>query len=316
MHSSISSSEPAAPLALRQRPAPYAKGAGVTLLLLALILAALETGTRVVFRRVSRLENRIMVDHRNALSLRPGTKPHILLLGNSLLLEGLDYDALHKSLAPDAEVTRFVIEGTTYYDWYYGIRRLLASGSRPDRIVLCMSALNLLGAGIRGDYSAYYLFQTQDIAGIARSIHYDTTKASNLVFARYSLFYAARNNMRNFILGKVDPAYSALINHIQFSRSQLPPSNEIEHSAEQRLRALNSECARYRVPFVFLIPPAIDAHGERELLEAGRLSGTSVSVPIAGGTLPADLFRDGFHLNSRGAAVFTDALARDLRATR
>jgi len=53
------------------------------------------------------------------------------MLGNSLLLEGVEFPGLSRDLRPEIEARRFVVDNTSYLDWYYGIRSLLRRGARP-----------------------------------------------------------------------------------------------------------------------------------------------------------------------------------------
>ena len=308
---SISNSDPTERAALHRVPR-YARAAGITILLLALFIVGLEAVTRIGFNRISRIESRTAKEHLDARDMRPVAKPNVLLLGNSLLLEGLDYQRIQKDLSGEIGVTRFVIEGTLYYDWYYGIRRLLADGSRPTLIVLCLSPLQLIQNNIPNDYLAYYLFQAGDIPELSRVTHAGLTKASSLMLARYSLFYAGRNNLRNFILNHTYAPYGEFLHGIRTTAGKFPPSEAFQGVIQQRLRALNEECARYHVQFAFLIPPAVSVEGEAETLQAGRQAGAPVLRPIPGGVFTPDLFNDGFHLNARGAAAFTSALEQSL----
>ncbi|HZU26124.1 MAG TPA: hypothetical protein VFA04_11415 [Bryobacteraceae bacterium] len=313
MPSSISSSE-----LLTDEPAVanrrYARGVIAWLVLLTLLLASLETGTRIAFRHASHIESRIASEYVEAVSIRPGSggRPTILLLGNSLLHEGVDIERMQQLMAPRARVVRFVIESTDYLDWLYGIQGLLARGSRPDVIVLCLNTQQLRSNDIRGDYSSYYLFAPRDIPAVAREVHYDLTQTSSLYFAHYSLFYAARNNIRNFVLGHVDPPYGNLLFELQPVPSVLPPAGQIEQMAEVRLRRLRLAADAYGARFVFLFPPGFMA-GENEIVTAGAKTGTTVMAPIHTGALPEGDFRDGFHLNAHGRSIFTDALGAALQ---
>src|SRR2546430_17396409 len=69
-------------------------------------------------------------------------------------------------------------------------------------------------------------------------------------------------------------------------------------------------CNSYGVGFALLIPPALNAGGTESALvaEAAQLRVT-VLLPYGPGELPPDAFRDGFHLNSQGAARFTERTA-------
>jgi len=277
------------------------------------LLAGLEAATRFCFNRISRIESRIRSDYLAALATRRGGSSHptILLLGNSLLLEAIDYDGLRLAMEPRATPVRFVIEQTSYLDWYYGVKRLLSDGARPDRVVLCLSPTQLLANTIRGEYSAFYLIRTQDLASAGREAGYDLTEISGLFFARYSIFYAGRNNFRNFALNKVDPAYANVLHGFTDAPGRSPTDAEVLAGAAPRLSRLRLLCAQYNVRFDFLLPPSL-GQGGQGLIEAGRKSGASVLAPVPPNSWKLDLFQDGFHLNHAGAALFTKLLAASL----
>lgn len=284
-----------------------------TLALLVFLLAGLEFGMREVYSRVSRIEARTHADYQAALAIRPGgaSHPNILLLGNSLLLEGIDYDGLRRAMEPRATPVRFVVESTTYLDWYYGIRRLLASGARPDRVVLCLSLSQLLTSRLRGEYSAFYLIQTPDLVRAGREAGLDLTGTSGLFFGRYSMFYAARNNFRNFALSRVDAPYEKTLHGFTAAPGAQFSDAEILAKAASRLGELRSICSQYGVEFTFLLPPGFGG-GAEALAEAGRRTGTMVLVPVPLNSWKEDLYADGFHLNQKGATEFTRILASAL----
>ena len=285
-----------------------------TVALLLLLLAGLEFGTRLVFRRLSRIEARTNADYRAALATRPGGGSHrsILLLGNSLLLEGLDYDTLRRVMEPRTTPVRFVVESTAYLDWYYGIRRLLSDGARPDRIVLCLNLSQLLSNKIRGEYSAFYLIRTPDLVSAGREAGLDLTGTSGLFFGRYSMFYAARNNFRNFALSTVDAPYEETLHKFTVAPGAQWSDAEVLAGATPRLNSLRTICTQYGVGFTFLLPPGFEK-GAEGLIEAGRKSGTMVLVPVPQNSWQQDLYADGFHLNHKGAEKFTRLLAATLQ---
>lgn len=275
-----------------------------TLASLALFCIAVEGLTRFGFSHISRIEARISHDRRATVGIRKSDKPAILFIGNSLLLEGLDEARLRDALASKARPVSFPIEQTEYLDWYYGLRRLFADGSQPDFVILCMSAGHLISPQIRGDYSAYYLFRTGDIPQIGQDIHYDLTKTSSLLLSRFSLFYAGRSPLRNFVLMRTDPAYAEVMQNIGVEPAHWPADEEIERIAEIRLAAARQLCSSHGARFAFLLAPGFGS-GESAVVEAGKRSGTDVMVPIHLNELSRDKFRDGFHLNHAGAEIFT-----------
>ncbi len=291
----------------------YTRPIVITVVILLLFLIALEIGTRVGFSRISHIESRVNIGHAAALAARKGgpSHPTILLLGNSLLLEGVEYTALQQQLGSRADPILFAIEQTQYLDWYYGIRRLLDDGSRPDRIVLSMNLRHLTSDAIRGEYSAAYLFRTRDLKDVGSDINLNLTGISDLLFARYSMFYAGRLNVRNFSLGRIAPAYSTVLHNLNNTPKRAFSNAETLAIAAPRLAKLREACAEYQVDFDFLLPPGFEESSEG-LLEAARQSGTSVLMPVPQNSWPADLYRDAFHLNHEGSVRFTKILSSTL----
>jgi hypothetical protein len=322
MPSSISSFEPAGvpcgagspASAAAQSANRYARAIVLSLVGLGLLMGLLEAGMRVGFDRVSRIGKRIAGEYAGARSIQPADSPTVLVVGNSLLLEGVDFPDLQQRAARDgARVLRFVIERTAWLDWYYGIRRLLAEGSRPKVVILCLDTQQLMSSTIRGDFSSFYLFQVGDIPAVAREAHYNLTQASSLVFGHYSRFYADRTNLRSFLLNRLDPSYVEMMYEMTVQPPPLPSSAEIEHVAEMRLAALKAEGDSRGVKCILLIPPGFTSGG-KEISAAAARVGAEVWAPISQNALPrSDYQADGYHLNQHGAAVFTQALAGELR---
>jgi hypothetical protein len=289
-----------------------------TVILLALMVALLtaaELGTRVFFPRISRIERRIEGDEREVMMLKtdPDPRPAVLLVGNSLLLNGLDYPRIRAELAPQAQVVRYVIEQTAYLDWYYGLRRLFAEGVKPAKVVLCLNPNEILTPVILGEYSARHLFAARDLLAVARDAGLDTTQTSNLVVAHWSVFYASRATIRNFILNSTARRYAATLHALGRVPPAYPPDAEMIARSRIRLRAIAELCRNNGADFTLLLPPALSQH-EGPLVQAGNLEHVDVDIPVPAGALGPEFFRDGFHLNEQGAVIFTDALAGDLRS--
>jgi hypothetical protein len=278
-------------------------------------LAAGEIGIHVSYRKWSVIEGRIAREYRQASAIRhvPAAAPVVLFLGNSLLLEALAEPRLREQLAPRVLASRFAIEGTGFQDWHYGIRRLLAEGSRPDVIVLCMSATGMMTSDIRGDYSSYYLFERSDIPAIARELHYDLTRTSSLLFAHYSLFYAARNNYRVFLMNRLDPPYSRIAPSMRPHQLPPPSGEPLIQAVESRLHVLREDTALSGVRVMLLVPPG-SLPCDDELVEAGARAGVEVMIPYRVNSMPSSMYRDATHLNRKGAALFTAAVEAEMRA--
>lgn len=283
--------------------------------MLVLLLAAVEGLTRFGYTRISHIESRTYREYHAALDTRPGgpTRPAILLLGNSLLDAGVDVDGLRRELGPRATPVRFLVEQTAYLDWYYGIRRLLSEGARPDRIVLCLNMTQLLASSLRGDYTAYYLIRTPDLASAGRDAGMNLTGISNLFFARYSLFLAGKSNLRSFVLNLADPSYARALH--DFVSTAAPPLTDAQvlAVAGPRLKSLRMLCSEYHVRFDLLLPPGFE-RGSESLLEAAKIADTHVLIPVPQGSWDQSSFGDGFHLTPEAAQRFTGLLASALLA--
>jgi len=294
----------------------YTRPIGWALAAIILLLCGSEAWARFGFFRISRIESRIYRDHAAALAVRhqSDSRPSILLLGGSLLLEALDYDRIRAALQQDAVPTRFVVEQTAWPDWYYGIRRLFAEGSRPDRIVLCLDIPQLLGNSIRGESSAFYLIQTSDLIEAGRNSGYDLSRISNLFFARYSISYAGLNSFRNFVLNRVARSYADALR--SFIDIHIPPYTDADVLAEatRRLGLLQSMCSKYQARCDILLPPGFGPPGESGLIEAGKRTGTAILIPVPLDTWGNEMYRgDRFHVTPAGAKRFTDLLVTALR---
>ena len=281
--------------------------------LLALVPALAELAARYLYPRVSHIKQRILSDESETVSVArsPENDPSVLLVGNSLLLHALDYPTMKKDLAPNVHVVRYVIENTEYLDWYYGLRRLFAQGVRPSKVVLCLNLGQTLSHGVLSS-SPWQLFRAGDLLSISRDSGMDTTQTSNLLFSHYSEFYADREEIRNYLLNVADPPYADELHRLARRPPVYPSEEEMLGESRARLRQIDKLCRDNGAQLVFVIPPSLSNRDEL-LLKAGALEGVAVDMPVAYGTFGPDFYRDHFHLNDKGAAVFTEALARDLR---
>jgi hypothetical protein len=319
MHSSISSSEPPDRSALTVNENPRLRQAIFAVIAsLVLVVLGAEILSRYAFPRISQIEGRIISDEHQVMSIgapAPGSPPTVLLVGNSLLLRGLDYPAVRTGMASDARVLRFVIENTEYLDWYYGLRHLFESGVRPSVVVVCLNLGQTVSPRTLGDYSARHLFGVSELLPVAHEAGMDATQTSGLILAHWSAFYASRATIRNFILNKTAPSYAAALHALADAAvSPLPSDEELVSKARTRLVAIDQLCRRYGVEFVLLIPPSLGQH-DGLLASAAGLQGVTFDDPLPFGTLGPEFFRaDRAHLNEQGAVVFTDAIVRCLQA--
>jgi hypothetical protein len=307
MPSSTFGSEP-------ERRPRAARAIWVLLLAIASILGATELLFRLEFDRTSKIQRRTVSEYRGAVGIRRGSSPgrlQLLVLGNSLLLEGVEFPGLSRDLRPEIEARRFVVDNTSYLDWYYGIRSLLRRGARPDVVALALSPLQLVVTASRGDYVARYLYDARDVIPAARAQNASPTVTANLVFAHFSEYYAVRSEFRKWFLVQIVPDLSSL-GSLLVERDTAPLEPRIREKAAERLRALRGLTEKYGVGFVLVVMPRPGApEGIATLQARAEAAGARVLVPP--GEYAASDFKDGFHLNAQGAARFTSQLAISLR---
>lgn len=281
------------------------------------ILCITELSSRFLFPRISTIQNRISNDRREVMSLRNAKSrdlPTVLLLGNSLLLHGVDYPRLQAAMRGRARITRYGIENTEYLDWYYGLRRLFAEGIRPSSVVLCLNLGQTLSHGIM-DESARRLVQTSDLLKASHDAGMDTTRTSGFVIAHWSDFYAYRATIRNYVINKSDPAYASALHALARRPPTFPSDAAVMEQTRSRLATLRDLCRENGVEFVLLVPPAFADRNNDVLKKAAFLENVGVEAPVTNVPLTAEFFlADRFHLNGQGQRLFTDALLRDLQS--
>ena len=289
--------------------------ATVALLVCAAVLyLCIEGAARFGLERVSRIHRRIMDEAAESRILTQppsGGRKRILLVGNSLLLEGVDMTMLSAGLRSRYETHRFVVEQTSYLDWLYGLKKLFRNGTRADVILLCLNTPQLTSPGIRGDFSSRMLFDVQDIWPAARDSHADLTQTSGYYLAHYSEFYATRAQLRSVLMLHLAPPVVFMWHESVTRRAVIPPDDQLVPVMAARFRQLNELCGRYGAQFVFLDPPDRQS-GDVAMLRAGEQTGVRVLRPIPNKSLSIDYYQDGFHLNGKGAALFTTAIVNEL----
>jgi hypothetical protein len=293
--------------------------AGIVALLggLAAILLGLEISSPMILARLSRTERRINSEMRAANGLRPTTRDGrstVLLAGNSLLIEGVQMDSLRSELGPRYEISRLTVEQTHYWDWYFGLRRLLESGSRPSVIVLTLATDQLASRFTLGEAFAHRQMSTRDFSMVIRKTDLDRTTASTYFFAHLSKWQADKGFIRQCVMILAIPNFRDLAARIADHGPHVNDPTIILERARQRLPDLAELSRTYGVRIVLLVPPALHEDHSREIQQIGDEAGVPVWVPSPPGEFPREYFRDGFHLNATGSGIFTSRIAQQLRA--
>jgi hypothetical protein len=286
------------------------------LALVAVFCCSVELAARYCFVRVSRIEKRREMEYNSAFAVRSAKqrgRSSILVVGNSLLLHGVDFPTLQRNAGSDLELYRTVFENTGYLDWHYGLRRLFRSGARPDVVVLVLNPMQLVSNWTDGDYSVQMLVDKQDLLQFANDLRADRNRISVLALDNMSYFFGTRAETRSWLLGKLIPDLPSLTHHFHVN-SSVPENNRIAEISEERLRQTRRLCEQYGAIFVLAIPPAIDDSGESIVARTAQMLSIPILMPVRPGALPRSDYADLIHLNAQGAAEFTSALAPALRA--
>ena len=294
-----------------------ARATGLLLAGCVAVACSVEIAARIALDRVSKIQRRTAEEYSSARSSGTPTdrRSHMLVVGNSLLEEGVQFDRIRDALAPDWDTRRLVVEQTFFLDWYYGLKRLFNAGAHPDVVVVVLSPQQWIRTEIRGDYSAYYLIDTHDVPAAARELGLNATQATSLFFANISKFWGVRAELRNFVLGRLMPQLGQLMDYSSVTDHRRIPDADVERKARTRILRLKALAAAHGARLVVLLPPLLEAHdGSDGFVQAARTAGVPALVPVTSGTFGPQLYRDaGFHLNPTGAAAFTERLIPALR---
>lgn len=271
----------------------------------------MEVAARAGLDRASRIQRRMVQEYvaARAIGLDGTAGRHVLVVGNSLLDEGVQFDRLRSALESQYDTRRYMVEQTVYYDWYYGLKRLYREGARPDIVVVMLGTGHWLSSNIRGDYSAQYMMSVADLPSAARDLDMHPTQATGFLFAGLSKFWGARVEMRNFVLGRLMPDVGQLMNFTSAIDRRPMVQADITPVLVERISRMREVTETHGSALVLLVAPVLNPDdGSTGLMEAARTAGVPVLRPVASGAFGPQMYRDGFHLNPDGAAQFTDRL--------
>jgi hypothetical protein len=299
---------------------PRAATTALVALLAGLILycAALELAARIGFSRASAIQRRVTHDLNVARALGPRSadgSESVLLVGNSLLLEGVDRATLRRGMSPRYATAVLPIENTQFDDWYFGARRLFAEGARPSVLVACLTARQMMSHTTDGEYFAHFLMRQRDLLAVRKESGLNNTMTSDYFFANYSAWLGSRSQIKNWLLHEVMPGLDRLVGLFPNPKPAMPEAEKVVGEVLPHLVALDEVCRARGVRLVVVVPPPVgSADATTEVREAAARKGIRVLVPMGSGEVPPEEFADGFHLNARGAARFTERLATTLTA--
>jgi hypothetical protein len=282
----------------------------------AILMIGIEISSVYLLKHDSATYARISRQYDEAAKMcpaRPGEPPSVLMVGNSLLLYGIQLDRLRSLTSASMRIYPIFLEATGYYDWLYGLRRLFREGARPDVVVVGVGVNHFLTNGIRQDYAPMLFFDARDTLALASDLHLDRTATSNLWLAHVSTFWDTRSAIRTQVLNHFVPHLEDLFLLVS-PKPSIPRDRKFEEATIPRLQRLRELCEAHGAKLILLVPPTLSSQGAvSQMTYAGHMVGVDISVPIDPAALSAKFYQpDGMHLNRDGAVLFTSALAKDL----
>ena len=279
----------------------------------AVLVVVFEIASNYLLKHDSETYARVSQQYADALTIRPakpGEPRPVLMVGNSLLLEGIDVERLQALTSSRMRIHPIFLEATGYYDWFYGLQRLFREGSRPEVVVLGVGVNSFLADSVRQDYVPLMLFDLRDTLSVASDLKMDRTAASNFVLAHSSVFWDTRSVLRTQILRHTIPHYRELVLLLK-PQPTIPQPQQFEARADSRLEQLRRLCEANGSKLILLVPPTpYSEDAVREMTLASQKAGVEALVPIDPATLSTKYYQpDELHLNPEGAALFTSALA-------
>lgn len=250
---------------------------------------------------------------------KPGQPASVVMVGNSLFLEGVQVDRLRDLTAGNLRIYPIFLEGTGYFDWLYALRRVFRQGARPQVVVVQLDANSFLWNQVRTEYAPRLFFEAPDLIRVGSDLGLDRTATSSLLLSHWSAFWGGHSVIRTQILHHIIPHFEDLFSVIPLQRNALRQNQRnvefdaaLEAIATDRLKTLRDLCNTYGARMVMLAPPTPSSEGAvRKLVAVSQRVGVAALVPIDPTALTLRAFeRDALHLNSDGAALFTSAIAR------
>jgi len=271
-----------------------------------------EMVSRFMVTRISRIENRIATEYREALAPALGAKPYALFLGNSLMEAAVDFPVVRSALAGQVEARRFILEQTAFYDWYFGMERLFAEGARPQRVYLMLSEDQIATAAYRGDYSALRMTRTADLPELVHNLDMNPTEAVSACVAHFSWFYGQRKELRSFVLQRMIPDLGVLTTRVLPPSVPPPPKGAFLANGAARIGQLREICRRNGAELYLIAPPFPGGIGDDNLPLAAADARVPCIIAFQASECSPEMFRDPIHMNGNGAKWFTRNLTEKL----
>jgi hypothetical protein len=285
----------------------------VLLVLLAIFLGGVELIARFGLNRISKDGQRWDKSWEEAVGLQPtaeGGAKSVLLVGNSLLDQGLSDEGLGRLQQPRVAVHKLIALNTVLLDWRYGVARLTREGSRPSVMIIAFAPSHLSARNLNLPWFAHQMLDWQDMRQASIEAGLDHTAASEMFLAKASAWLGFRAGARNAVMQKVFPGAREL------SLVFAPPGVSGDQSkhllpAIARVEAVATQTKSAGVSLQLILMPVPSSRNttwRKDLVASLREAGVPVlDVHQCESFEPGD-YSDGYHLNATGERKFEQLL--------
>ncbi|MEZ2346224.1 hypothetical protein [Terriglobus sp. RCC_193] len=273
----------------------------LTVLFLGYVL--LEVASYWRMQRPSGRGHRVTQEHKEAVSLRPhsdGDRPTVLLVGNSLILEAVDMDALRTQMRSQYDVHRLVLESTGYPDWSLILPSLFQQGARPSYVVLTISPAQMSSHVPVFMETTHYLLTPHEVLELSRRDH-GGASAYVMHFLEYVSPYWGTRSSAQVAFKDAIPGYRSIL--FATGTEMLGP----QQFDPERMRELAAVCKQYNVKLMYLALPANDPNGDQnaaQIQQAAAANSVPYLRPMADSDFHGDDYTDFIHLSAQGKAKF------------
>lgn len=281
-------------------------------------LLLLEAGTRAW---VARGEARASADTlnvrnlaRTAAAMREHAGHKALVLGNSLAHDGVRgdmlCDALRSAGRVDAGVFLGTPSGSSAMHWDYALRRYFTlAGAVPDEIFFCGHPWHF--ADRPEDTARLHAFYVAnaDFGRALADMHGWDAKAG-FVLSRISSLWGVNTGLKARLFAALVPHYEEVETRLQRLRWTLT-APDASRSATTHLKRMLDELSGLHVRAHLVAMPTLRQSSPvpGSIVETGAEGGADLIDLTAMAGLDAGCYKDGFHLNERGARLFSQQLA-------
>lgn len=294
----------------------HGEGRVVMFLVLCVLLA--EGGMRMIEKQLSKDIEHIRSLPEVARKMRDHDGKKVLFIGNSLTRCSIVPDILREQMvrsgAHNPALFFFIPDATSAGNWDYGFRRyFLNAGAVPDEVFIGTGPRHLADrtGGDASRLGAFYVPQDQIVRAMRQDVPGWEQKCE-FMLARFSILYASRSKVKPRVFGPMIPDYFDMEQWVNDQRNSGSREESTAADSFLHLDALLELLQREKVSaHVFTIPQPkhydLDDEARNIIGARGARLHHLANLP----SISITHFNDGYHLDAKGAEIFSHALAKE-----